>query len=170
MAQAGTLKDFNLQLSVATATVIHANKYSRAEGVFSPFVISSLHTEIVFRKTGTNEDLSCYVRNLDLPIYSGEEVMVVEVGNIIVGYIDSKTKFYYYITKNLGRRLGLGIAFFWIWLAAIAASFMIVIFNRFAFTPWCLPPILLAWLLIKGRRVLLNSRLKKRIDQILSEG
>src|SRR5262245_40944824 len=91
MENIGILKDFNLPLSLDRATVIHANKYSRAEGVISPFVFSSLYTEIVFRLIESNEDRSCYVKDLDLPIYTGQDVMIIKVGNIIVGYIDSKT-------------------------------------------------------------------------------
>ena len=167
MDQLTTLKDYDLPVTLYNATVIHANKFSRADGAFSYFVFSSLHTDIVFRMSDTNDDIPVYVSNLDLPIYSGEEVMIVVIAKIVVAYIDSKTNQYYYLSNNLGKTLGMGIAFYWVWLAALLMSLMIF-FIQPTFSAWCIIPFIGAWLFLLLQRLILHSRLRNRIDQVLS--
>jgi len=167
MEQERRLQNFNLTLSLDKATVIHANKYSRADGAISFFVISTLHTNVVFRLNDTNQDVPVYIQSLDLPIYSGEEVILIRVANIIVGYVDTKSDHYYYVTNNLGRKLGLGIPYYWIWLIGIGGGIIIYFLQDQTFSLWNFVPLASAWLLVKLQKLMFNYRIKKDVDQIL---
>jgi hypothetical protein len=168
MEQIGTVQDFNLPVTVYRATVIHSNKYSRAEGTISYFVFSTLYTEVVFRFAETNEDRPYQIRGLDLPLYTGEEVMLVCVGNIIIGYIDVKSNRYYYMTENLRYSLGLGMAPYWIWIGAILVFGLLYILQKPDFTPWIILPFVIAYIFLRLQRIVLNYRLKKGIDRVLA--
>ena len=155
------------------ATVIHANKYSQADGVISFFIFSSLYTDIVFRLSDTNDDLPCQIRNLDLPIYTGEEVVVLRVANIIVGYMDVKTQYYYFVDRNLGKRLGLGIANSRVWLTAVlgCAILCFIAMQHWFYIPsllWFLSPLFAAWIFLAGQRAVLNRKIKRSIHQLLT--
>jgi len=89
MGKTATLQNFNLPLSLDPATVIHANKFSRAEGAISFFVLSTLYTDLVFRLEETNDDIKIYIKNLDLPIYSGRR-----------NYSDNNSKHHYWIYRQ----------------------------------------------------------------------
>jgi hypothetical protein len=167
MERINRLQNFDLTLSLDTATVIHANKFSRADGAISFFVFSTLYTDVVFRLNEPNKDLPVYIKNLDLPIYSGEDVTLIRAANIIIGYIDTKSNDYYYISNDLGRKLGLGVPYYWIWLTGIGAGVLIYFLQDQTISIWNFVPFVLAWLLVKLQKVILNYRIKKDVDQIL---
>jgi hypothetical protein len=160
------LKNSDVTLTVDQATVIHANKYSKADGAVSHLVISTLHTELVFRISGTGEDLRTDTKHIDLPVYTGQEVLLIRVANIIVAYVDRKSNHYHYLSNDIGRKLGLGIPFYWLWPIGIAGVVLAILMKELILA---FAPLAMAWLFFLLQRLYYNLVIKKEIDRVISK-
>lgn len=161
------IRNLTLPLSLDKATIIHANKYSRADGTISPFVFSTLHTEVVFRLKDTDEDMPLYVQSLDLPIYPGQEVLLIRISEVIVGYIDVRSKLYYY-ANDISKRLGLGIPGYWVWIIGVIGGITVVsLFRNESMIFWMFIPVIGAWLLYILQKLLFDYQLRKSINSVL---
>jgi hypothetical protein len=159
-----------ISFSLHKATVIHANKYSTAhDGGLNLPIWSNLHLEIVFRLVQSLEDLRIYVKNLNLPIYTGQEVSIVSVGNNVVAYVDMTTKNYYYTSRNYAGKLGLGIAFYWALIVGVVGGFLVYYFQRDQPTVQIFIPLIVAWLLYTIQKWIYHFRFKKQLDRFLTQ-
>ena len=158
-------------ISLDNATVIHANKYTDVRGGFYYFPVSStIYTDVVFRSKVTNEDWPIYITGLDLPIYTGQEVMVISAGNIIVGYVEKQTSHYYYTTTDLANKLGLGMWYYLVWLIGIIAGIILFLVDRNKTQPliW-FAPLAITWIFYRVQKWVIHRRAKKAIDSFLRD-
>lgn len=158
-------------IALHNATVIHANKYTDVRGGFyhSP-VNSTLYTDVVFRSKTNIEDWPIYIRSLDLPIYTGQEVMVISADNIIVGYVDKQTGHYYYTTTDLANKLGLGMWYYLVWLIGIVAGIILFFVDQNKTQPlvW-FSPLAITWIFYRVQKWVIHRRVKKTIDGFLRD-
>lgn len=155
-------------ISLHDATVIHANKFSTAhDGGLNVPIWSNLHIELVFRLQRTNEDWRVYVKNLDLPIYTSQEVSVVTCGETVLAYIDKQTNYYYYLTRDFSGKLGIGMPFFLVWLIGIVGGIIDYLMQQ-EVTVFLFVPIATLWLIYMIQKWIANFRIKREIDRFLS--
>jgi hypothetical protein len=162
------LSSTEVPLSLHRAKVIHANKYSETNAAWGyRFMFSNLYTDVVFRANEDGTDYKAYIKNLDLPVYTEQDVTILCADNIVLGYIDMQTNYYYYTSKDFQSLLGLGISVLWIWLAGILAGAAIYFFNHKEFTLWLYIPLMALYLFCRVQKIVFNYRIKKAIDQYL---
>jgi hypothetical protein len=164
------LKCLNVEipLSLHRARVVHANKYSEAHGGAFDFPVSStLYTDVVFRLNENNEDFKTYIQNLDLPIYTDQDVTVICSGKSVLGFIDMQTNYYYYTVNNLSRTLGLGFPFLWVWIITILGGIAIYFANIELSFLWLILFFLSVYLVYLIQRWYLNRRIRTAIDAVL---
>ena len=155
----------DIPLSLYGARVIHANKYSETHGGAFNFPVSStLYTDVVFRLTETGEDIKTYIKNLDLPIYNEQEVTVICSGKKVIGFIDVKTNYYYYTTKNFSRLLGIGISFIWVWILGLLGGLAIYSFYDRKNVLLIIVPLLAVYAIFLIYKWILDYRIQKEID------
>ena len=135
------LSAIEFPLALEKAKVIHANKFSQAQGgAFNLPVSSTLYTEVVFRLENSGEDIRTYIRNLDLPIYTEQAVTVILSDKRVVGFVDMQTNYYYYTTRDFARQLGFGMPFFWVWVIGIAGAVLVFFMQDRQTTTWLFCP------------------------------
>lgn len=157
-----------IPLSLHSARVIHANKYSEAYGgAFNLPISSTLYTDVVFRLNETREDYKIYIKNLDLPIYNEQEVTVICSAKRVLGYIDMQTNYYYYTTKDFSRSLGIGLPYIWVWVVGILGGTCLYLINNQEISLWVLVPFLAAYILFLMQKWILNHRIQKEINTFL---
>ena len=158
----------DIPLSLHQATVIHANKYSETHGgAFNLPVSSRLYTDVVFRLNNTNEDWPLYINNLDLPIYTSQEVTVVASNNNVLAFIDMQTKYYYFTTRDFSRKLNLGLSFFWVWVIGIMGGVLVYLLQNQVTTGWIFVPFAIAWIVYTIQKWILNNQVKRKINDFL---
>lgn len=80
---------------------VHCNKYNHNWGfVLWIFFFSTLWTDITFRGSD-GIDYAFTVKNKNLPVYNGQSVKLILLDNMVIGFIDISTGFYYYLSNNL---------------------------------------------------------------------
>ena len=157
-----------IPLSLHRARVIHANKFTETRGgALNLPVSSTLFMDVVFRFQETGEDYKSYLRNLDLPIYTEQEVTLVCSGTTAVGVIDNQTNYYYYLTNDLSGLLGLGLPHLWVWAVGILGGAGIYFLNDSHPSFWILLPLLAIMVFYWVQKWILNYRIKKTIDKFL---
>jgi len=157
-----------LPLSLHRARVIHANKFTETRGGALNYPVSStLFMDVVFRLQETGEDYKAYLRNLDLPLYTEQEVTIVSAGTTVVGVIDNQTQYYYYLTNDLSGALGQGLPRLWVWAVGILGGAGIYFLNDSRPSLWILFPLLLILGFYWIQKWILNYRIKKTIDKFL---
>jgi hypothetical protein len=166
-----TIKVFKTELSLSlhNATVIHSDKFSRTVGGWGHWPVwSNVYTDVVFRSQETGDDWPVRVGDYDLPLYQQQEVAVICVRNIIIGYIDKKTNQYYYTTRNFAGALGLGLNGWWVLLAGIVAGLLVyMLVDNEQYAPFLFLPILVFYLVYRIQRWVINYRTTKAIDNYL---
>jgi hypothetical protein len=153
-------------LTLTRATVLHANKYTETRGGYSFPIWSILYTDIVFRLEDTQEDIPYYSKGIDLKLYTSQEILLVRSGEMIVAYVDLKTKKYYYITNNFPKKLRKGIPFYLVWLLGIPSGILIIMLSRNT-TLWAFAPIFILWVAYLVSIVDINRRARREIDEFL---
>ena len=162
------LANTEVPLTLHTATVIHANKYSETHGgAFSFPVTNILFTDIVFRLKDTHEDYKAYVKNIDLPIYTDQEVTVICANKKVIGYIDNKSNYYYYTTRDFSKFFGLGIHYAFVWIIGIAGGVAAWFMNQQEPTLWIFVPLFAAFIFYYIQKWMINQRIRKMIDDYL---
>jgi hypothetical protein len=161
--------NFEIPLSLHRARVVHANKYSEAFGGAFDFPVSStLYTDVVFRLHENNEDYKTYIRNLDLPIYTDQDVTIICSGKRVLGYIDMQTNYYYYTVNNFSRELGLRLPSLWVWIVAVLAGIAIYFTSNDEGFLWLLLLLIAVYFFHLMRRWYVNHRIRRAIDAVLS--
>ena len=162
------LSNVEIPLSLYRARVIYANKYSEAYGGAFNFPVSStLYTDVVFRLNENNEDIKTYIKNLDLPIYTEQDVIVICSGKRVLGYVDMQTNYYYYTTNDFSRKLGVGFSLLWVFLIGILGGVCFYYINNRQGSLWLFVPFIASWVVYLIQKMILNYRVKKEIDNIL---
>jgi hypothetical protein len=164
-----TVSNTDIPLSLQKATVIHANKYSQAHGGWSNLPVSStLYTEVAFRIDETNKDLRTTIKDRDLPVYNGQEVTIISVGKAVLGFVDMQTNYYYYTTGDFSRKLGMGPAFYWVWIIGLLGGITVYLLDlQQGMFLWLLVPLGIALLLYYVQKWILNMRIRKAMDKVL---
>ena len=158
-----------IPISLHRARVVHANKYSEAHGGAFDFPVSStLYTDVVFRLNENNEDLKTYIRKLDLPVYTDQDVTVICSGKTVLGFIDMQTNHYYYTVNNISRSLGIGLPLLWIWIISILGGIVFYFINKEQFILWFFILFLSLYFVYTIHRWYVNYRIRSAIDAVLS--
>lgn len=161
-------------VSLESAEVIHADKYTEASGGWGSLPVHSfLYTDVVFRTGTDKKDWHLKINHLDLPIYRGQQVLVICVNNSIIGFIDRQTSKYYYTVTDFAKLLCLGMAYYWVWVIGVLAGLIALVFtwkDEDGFLPLLFfMPIAAMWLIYHAQKWLLNGHIKQQIDQYLRE-
>jgi hypothetical protein len=163
------LQDIELPLSAHTALVIHSNKYTETSaGAFNLPVSSTLNTDIVFRLKDTGEDYKCYVSDVDLPIYTGQEVRIICCGRVVLAYIDEQTGLYHYTSGDFKRKLGLGLPFYWVWIMGITGAALVYFLQKQEASEWIFLPFVISYFLNRLHKWTINRKVEKVIDEYMT--
>ena len=160
--------DVEIPLLMHRARVVHANKYTEAHGgAFDTPVSSTLYTDVVFRLYHNNEDYKAFIKKVDLPIYTDQEVTVICCDKTVIGYIDMQTNYYYYTVTDFSRLFGLGFSSWWIWLITILGCIAIYFMNneQILLLPFSL--FIIAYALYFLQKWYINYRVRQEIDAVL---
>jgi hypothetical protein len=161
-----TIKILNtdFQLALYNATVIHANKYTEAQGgMFNLPVVSTLHIDVVFRLED-KQDLKIYIKNIDVPVYTNQEVHLICINETVIGFIEVQTNHYYYTTKDLTKLTGNHIPYLWVWVVALLGLMVVYFITGEYITLWSFLPFIAAQCFYSLHKWLTNYRIKKAID------
>ena len=124
------MKNFDIQYFYAA--VIHANKYNENNGIYLfHFFFSTLLQDIAFKMEDDGEEYHCTVKNLNLPIYTGQQIKLISVNTVAVAYIDKRNNEFYYLSKNLQRDLNVGLKINW--TSIIVSTFLALLISSFFF-------------------------------------
>ena len=108
-----------------------------------------------------------YINNLDLPIYTTQEVTVVSSNKIVLAFIDMQTKYYYFTTRDFSRKLNLGLPFFWVWVIGIMGGVLVYLLQNQETTGWIFVPFAIAWIVYTIQKWILNNQVKRKINDFL---
>jgi hypothetical protein len=162
-------QDIDLPLSAHNASVIHTNKYTETYGgAFNLPVRSTLNIDIVFRLKDTREDYKCYVSDVDLPIYTNQEVRIICCGRVVLAYIDEQTGLYHYTSGDFKRKLGLGLPFYWVWIMGLSGAAMVYFLQKQQTSEWIFLPLILSYLLYRLHKWSINRKVEKIIDEYMN--
>lgn len=164
-------KKRQLGITLHPATVIHADKYTDSftwSGRWgrSPYPGQRV-TEVVFRSKQDGRDWRITVENINLPIYTSQDVTVIAADDAIVGYIDTQTKEYYYTTGNFAYELDFGVPLYisvLLGLGLCALSFFLLPGDDRGYS---LIPIAFAILFHIIQRRIWNHRIEKALNSYL---
>ena len=159
----------DLSVSLHPATVIHANKYTETSGGWYHLpVFSTLYTDVVFRSKKNGQDWPIYIKRFDLPIYTNQDVTVIAIDDLIMGYIDNQTEYYYYTDTDFFENFKLGISRYKAWLiGTIASALGYFIFHD---REWILSfiPLITMLAFYHIQKLILNNRTTKALDDYLT--
>lgn len=161
-------------VSLESAEVIHADKYTEASGGWGSLPVRSfLYTDVVFRTGTGKEDWHLKISHLDLPVYRGQNVLVICINNSIIGFIDRQTSKYYYTVTDFVPLLRLGMAYYWVWVIGVLTGLAALVFTwqeeDISLPLVFLLPIAGMWLIYHAQKWLLNGHIKQQIDEYLRE-
>ena len=123
MNQSLMIGKHDLAIHYTPARIIHSNKYNQNSGFYlSHFFFSNLLQDLVFELDQTGKKHQITLKNITLPAYQGQEVLLIVVNDLVLGYIDNESNKYYYLTDDLSGALGLGIGWKWFIIGGLAAG------------------------------------------------
>ena len=158
-------------IDLYNATVIHANKYYRTSGGWGSWpVTSTLYIDVVFRDKASGDNWPITVKNLDLPLYTEQEVSVICVRNIIIGYIDRKANRYYFTTSDFAKAFKLGMQYVFMWIIGIAGGLVTYLFVGNEWAYWAFLPLLIAVIGFYIQKMVINYRVGASLDRYMSGG
>ncbi len=163
-------KEFTLFLD--NATVIHANKFTETRGGWGSLpVYSSLNVDVVFRSKESGADWPISFKNLDLPLYTNQEVMVISIEQYIIGYIDKQTNKYHYTETDFAYVLDLGFPLYKVWIGSIATGIAVYFITTDSYLkPFlCFIPLFVGWLIYRIKKWTINREITRKIDYYLCE-
>lgn len=120
----------DISLNKLPASVKHAHKYSTGSGMYGfNLLFVQTATDVVFRLPRTGTDCHFTLSGNDLPIYPAQEVELIIANDMIIGFIDSSTRRYYYLVDGFNKLFGIQR---WVWqvgigfgVALLAAGFLL---------------------------------------------
>lgn len=118
----------DISLNKLPASVKHAHKYSTGSGMYGfHLLFMQTATDVVFRLPRTGTDCHFTLSGNDLPIYPAQEVELIIANDMIIGFIDSSTRRYYYLVDGFNKLFGIQR---WVWPIgiALALSLLVAIF------------------------------------------
>lgn len=88
------------------------------------------------------------MKNKNLPVYNGQSVKLILLDNMVIGFIDISTGFYYYLSNNLKETIQ-GPTSWWLAVVAVIVCFVAGIFiignNIWLYALLILLPYLFLW-------------------------
>ncbi len=148
---------------------MHADKYAAASGGwFNLPVSSTLYTEVVFRLRDVDRDCRLRIKNLDLPLYTSQDVSVISSEGVIIGFIDTKTSAYYYTVTDFAGKLKFGFEWHWFLLTSFLIAVILFFFRQQQLTGHLFLPVLAALAVFYLHKWILNYLIRKSIDKYLS--
>ncbi len=157
----------NIQLTYTNATVIHSNKYNQNYGFYlwHMFFQNLLH-DVVFKLETTGEEFPVTLKNMNLPLYQNQLITLIAVDDTVIGFIDSNSRKYYYLTNNLQKALGKADYLRWIVWGSVILIMAVFIFVNVEYTQhmtslFLIPPLVWIYSLIS------NYRFEKKIDKMI---
>jgi hypothetical protein len=170
MASSFTIGKQEFTIQYVQARIVHSNKYNQNAGIYlSHLFFSNFLHDIVFEFQKTREKHAFTLTNVQVPVYPGQEVTLIAVNYLVVGYIDDATREYYYLTNNLVRALGWGVSRI---LVLLVPLLLFLVASRFlAFENEKLALVFLALVpLYWVYEAILNYYIGRQIDRAVTRG
>lgn len=125
-----TIQGKTYQLNFPEATVVHANKYNGSVGIYLWHLFgSNAYQDVVFKLKNTQKDVPLTLTSGDLPLYTTQQVKLICLDDLVVGYVDVQSNRYHYLNRNFLRLLGIGsslpIAFLMLAILLVIVSFLL---------------------------------------------
>jgi len=120
----------SMKLTYTDATEIHSEKYNSNNGFYAAhfFYTNTMH-DLVFKITDTEEEYPFTLEGLNLVLHKDQSISLISVDDKLIGYIDKKTKKYYYLTKNFTNYFGLGLKLNWQTILVFIFILIIAVYN-----------------------------------------
>jgi hypothetical protein len=151
------------------ATVVQSEKYEERSTFSNNYWAFTPKHDIAFRVKDTDEDFFFTTEYSRIRAYVGQEVALITLDKKIIGFLNTKSNDYYYLTNRFARILGFGINWKWILLVEILIGMNLFFIEEYAqqyivITLFAIPVIY--WI---GMR-LYNLYLEREIDRVIVEG
>jgi hypothetical protein len=169
----------DLHFSLYYAKVLQYNKYSTTEvsggGGGTPARSEiTLHNEITFQLTETNEITKAHILNIDLQLYTGQEVVILVANNLIVAYIDLEQKSYHLMTTEPSIDFEFAMPKYITWLYGLIGGLLIIFLTtigeqKISFLKICFAfvPYIILLIYFRTTKNDLNSEIMTEIDNFM---
>src|SRR5436190_22433242 len=155
-----------IDVGLHEATVLQVDKYS-VKGMFSinsPMRTFVKHTHVLFRLNDTNKTFSLDADDVELPVYKRQKVGIISLNKSVIGFADTDSDKYYYITNDFYNALNLGIPYLLVWLAGIVGAILILsVLKPNYVSAWILVPFVLAWIIYRAKKIILNKEIETAV-------
>jgi hypothetical protein len=161
-----------IDVALHDATVLEVDKYSR-KGMFtanSPLRTYIRHTHVIFQLKDTNKTFSLDAKNVELPVHSKQKVGIISLNRSVIGFSNTDSDEYYYITNDFYKVLSLGRAYFLVWLTGIAGAIFILSALKTNYASLLsLVPFAFAWLVYSIKKFFVNKEIETAVDKFMQD-
>jgi hypothetical protein len=112
------------------ATVVQSEKYEERSTFSNNYWAFTPKHDIAFRVKDTDEDFFFTTEYSRIRAYVGQEVALITLDKKIIGFLNTKSNDYYYLTNRFARILGFGINWKWILLVEILIGMNLFFIER----------------------------------------
>ena len=107
-------KTINVELFPATVLQVDQSASTNilTDTAFFPLKSNAPHTYITFQLKENDTTLPLDVPDAQLPMYKEQEVDIISLNQSVVGFVDIKSREYYYITNDFCSALHFSIHYF----------------------------------------------------------
>lgn len=168
MKSSMTILNHQLPLDLYPGKIIHVDKYTDVQGgAFNVPVISTTYTDVVFRATGTDEDVRLTTKAKGLPLYSNKQIQLLASGRVALGFIDKENGRVYYTAQNPGRLLRLGISPLWTLVISLVCAAIPYLLYGSTQLQYCLLSFAVTWGLYFLQNLTVNYMIWREIRKKL---
>jgi hypothetical protein len=161
-----------IDVALHEATVLQVEKYS-VKGMFSinsPMRTFVRHTHVLFRLNDTNKTFSLDADDVELPVYKRQKVGIISLNRSVIGFADTDSDKYYYITNDFYNALNLGIPYLLVMLTGIAgAIFILSVLKTNYVSAWTLVPFVLGWIIYRAKKIIVNKEIETAVDKFMQD-
>ncbi|PWK28840.1 hypothetical protein LV89_00393 [Arcicella aurantiaca] len=152
------------------ATVVQSDKYEESSFITNNSWSHTPKHDLAFRLKNTDQEFFFTTEYSAIRAYVGQEVHLITLNKKIIGFLNTKSNDYYYLTNKFARILGFGVS--WKWILLIEILLGIALFSTKEYSPrstiilalFIVPAIY--WILMR----IYNLYLEKKIDKVVSNG
>lgn len=151
------------------ATVIQSDKYEERSFISNSAWSFTPKHDIAFRVKNTDQEFFFTTEYSKIRAYIGQEVALITLDKKIIGFLNTKSNDYYYLTNKFARILGFGINWKWILLVEILIGICLFFVKEYslqkniAISLFIIPAIY--WILMR----IYNLYLEKKIDKVIQD-
>jgi hypothetical protein len=149
------------------ATVIQSDKYQESSFFTNNAWSLTPKHDIAFRLKNIDHEFFFTTEYSRIRAYVGQEVALITLNKKIIGFLNTKSNDYYYLTNKFARILGFGVSWKWILFVEILLGMCLFIIEErslqrtIALNLFIVPAIY--WLLMR----IYNLYLEAKIDKVI---